>query len=184
MQSSEFSYKDFVDDLKNILISYLKPLNLEFSLFETEESSSVRFSVDEAFMKIGAMPLFLYDKQSFIDEYLSENSELFTEDCEPFASVNFFTNYDNSYFNTKIDIEHNLFVNNHCYEQENNLYDGLLFALAKTILTQKDLLIRNNSVSLTPLYEKFKEFMIPSLEIVNSEVPISLPINFKVRGGK
>lgn len=146
---SSISYKDLVNDLSSVLISFIEPMNLKF--FFTDKETTLK----EVFMKSGFMPLFLYDKQSFIN-YTLRHKKIDKFDTEAFAKLHFQED-SNSYFNLKIDIVHNLFNEDLLIaENSNALYESLLYSLATKILSEKDFIVRGNKVSLD---EKYCTFM-------------------------
>lgn len=166
---SSISYKDLVNDLSNVLISFIEPMNLKFFFADKETT------LKEVFMKSGFMPLFLYDKQSFIN-YTLRHKKVGKFDTEAFAKLHFQED-SNSYFNLKIDLVHNLFNEDILIvENSQTLYDSLLYSLATKILSEKDFVITGNKVSLDEKYCIFmNEFQsgfiqqIPELQKVKGE---------------
>lgn len=166
---SSISYKDLVNDLSNVLISFIEPMNLKFFFADRETS------LKEIFMKSGFMPLFLYDKQPFID-YALRHKKIDKFDNDAFATLHFQED-PNSYFNLKIDLIHNLF-NEDILITENStvVYDSLLYSLATKILSEKDFFIEGNKVFLDEKYSTFiNEFQHNSIQEVVEET--------KVKGG-
>lgn len=159
---SNISYKDFVNDLSNILISYLQPLKLQF-VFGGQELSS-----KEVFMKAGTMAMFLYDKQSFIDQQLL-NKKIAVINADAFAQIHSEAMND-SYFGFKIEIVHNL-VNNDLYRVDTSIYENLLYCLAYKILNEKDFTVKGKTIYLD---EKYNEFINNYSQIIlekSSKVP-------------
>lgn len=145
---SNFSDKDFVNDLSKLLTSYLEPLNLQF-LFSDQE-----LTLDEVFMKAGGMPMFLYDKQDFIN-YNLRHKKVPDGKADAFARIHSEPTED-SYFGFKIELIHNL-VNNDLYQSENStsLYENLLYSLAYKILSEKDFKANGKQVMLDNKYTQF-----------------------------
>lgn len=143
---SNISYKDFVNDLSNILTSYLEPLKLQFFFGDQE------LTTKEVFMKAGCMSMFLYDKQAFID-YNLRHKKIPVVHSDAFAQIHSEEMTD-SYFGFKIEIVHNL-VNNDLYRVDTTLYENLLYSLAYKILNEKDFVVKGKKVYLDDKYNEF-----------------------------
>lgn len=142
------SYKDLTNDLSNILISFIEPLNLKFLLSYEE------ITLKELFAKSGLMPLFLYDKQSFINTQL-QNKTVNKSNTPAFAKLHFHLNSD-SILTFKIDIVHNLLnTNDFINEKPNDIYETLLYDLASQILNEKIFFILDNKIILDKKYDIF-----------------------------
>lgn len=146
---SGISYKDLVNDLSKVLISFLEPLNLKFYFGDDE------IQLKEVFMKSGLMPLFLYDKQPFIN-YSLRHKKVESVDEEAFAKLHMQTAH--SFLNFKFDIIHNLF-NDDLLKTEQTNYDFLVFSLATKILSEDSLTSKGNNVYLDSLYVDFVSYM-------------------------
>ncbi len=163
---SGISYKDLVNDLSQVLISFIEPMNLKFHFGEME------VSVSEVFAKCGLMPLFLYDKQSFIN-YSLRHKKIDQSDTEAFAKIHI-QEEKNSFCNIKIDIVHNLF-NADLYIPDNSIYESLLYSLAAKILGEKDFIVKGKHVYLDDKYDDYFK------HITNEHIP-RVPEFEKVKG--
>lgn len=163
---SGISYKDLVNDLSKILISYIEPLNLKFFLQDSE------VSLKEVFMKSGLMPIFLYDKQPFINFSLRHKKIQHTED-NAFAKLHF--QQDNvSFCNIKVDIIHNLY-NDDLFKTEDALYQSLLYGLATKILSEKDFEVKGKKVLLDSKVMEFNK-------AITSEIKEQISDTERVKG--
>lgn len=143
---SGISYKDLVNDLSQVLISFIEPMNLKFHFDGTE------VLISEVFAKSGFMPLFLCDKQSFIN-YSIRHKKIDKFDTEAFAKLHF--QEDNvSFCNIKIDIVHNLY-NEDLLAIDNSIYETLLYSLASKILGEKDFVVKGKNIYLDDKYSNY-----------------------------
>ena len=163
---SGISYKDLVNDLSKILISYIEPLDLKFFLQDNE------ISLKELFMKSGLMPIFLYDKQDFINYCLRHKKIQHTEE-NAFAKLHF--QKDNvSFCNIKVDIIHNLY-NDDLFKTEDTLYQSLIYHLATKILSEKDFEIKGKKLFLDSKVMEFNK-------AINSEIKEQIAETERVKG--
>lgn len=163
---SGISYKDLVNDLSKILISYIEPLDLKFFLQDNE------VSLKELFMKSGLMPIFLYDKQDFINYSLRHKKIQHTEESA-FAKLHF--QKDNvSFCNIKVDIIHNLY-NDDLFKTEDTLYQSLIYNLATKILSEKDFEVKGKKVFLDSKVMEFNN-------AINSEIKEQIASTERVKG--
>lgn len=153
---SAISYKDLVNDLSSILISFIEPMNLKFYF------QNIEVSISEVLTKSGFMPIFLFDKQDFIN-YSLRHKTIDKLDTEAFAKLHFQTDMK-AFLDLKIDIVHNLFTDD-ILNIDNSIYDSTLQSLAIKILSDKCLIIEKNSVHIDTKYEEFcKSFNEKNLE--------------------
>lgn len=163
---SVISYKDLVNDLSHVLISFVEPMNLSFYFEDTE------ISIAEVFSKSGFMPIFLYDKQDFIN-YSLRYKKIDKLEIDAFAQLHFQREL-NSYLNLTIDIVHNLF-NEDLFQIDNSIYDSTLYSLAAKILSDQDLIFDKHCIYLDSKYDHF-------ITLFNEKHVQENPIIEKIKG--
>lgn len=146
------SYKDMVFDLSIILTNMLRPFNVKY-IFDDNE-----LEIDEVFMKCGCMPIFLINKQEFINKFLA-NKKLEYYSDEPYAEI-ILHNSESSFFNLKVEIQHNLY-NTDYYKKDVKVYCELIEALVFEILNEDILNYdkENNTIKLDNNYDSIWQFI-------------------------
>jgi hypothetical protein len=134
MEKTNIGCKDVVSDLKAILTGYLAPLNLKYGF------SQEQIYIDDVFSHKGAMPLILYNKQAFINNYFTGINVAFAERMEPFYAQIVIQRAEQSFFGTQVDIAHNMYLTLDNVEIDNGddnikIYNDFVMALAYEILS-------------------------------------------------
>lgn len=165
MNNTQISYNNnIINDLKNILIGYLEPLSLKFMIGQDN------LSLDQVFLENGGMPLFLYDKQPFINQYIHELNTQNNYTSPLFFAQIVVERADPSYFGSKIEVEHNLTLHDNCIPEQKH-YHQFVLALARNILSQESLIFNGEKVSLDKCwfgYDQFiKEIVMKQLQDAN-----------------
>lgn len=142
------TYCKLSEDVAEMLNNYLKELCVKFT-FECEN-----IHLHELFMYNGCMPLFLYDKEKMINEYINELNEdkSLLNIKNYWAKLIFIEEKDlkePSFFAGVYKINHNLKEN----EQE---YNNLVSLLVSSILNQKSFKVENGKIEISSLFNKFE----------------------------
>lgn len=156
-----FTYRDIVHDLSHVLILFTEPMNLQFSFQNTP------IFLQEVFSPSGFLPIFIYDKQDFINQHLRYKNKP-QQDMPFFASFELeqADSYAESYFDSKIVVKHNLL--NDFNTAGYSLYDDLIYSLAEKILSDQDLVVQDNIIALDFKYNIFHKF-VKNISFVQSQ---------------
>lgn len=149
------SYKNFIDDLSTVLISFVSSMNISFSLYDEEVLLETLFSPQEMFV------LFLYDKQSFIN-YSLRYKYFDGTDTPLFLHLNLQHDNSHKFCSLTTHIKHNII--------DKEAYDTLIYSLAENILNDKDFTVNKKIIEVD---HKFNDFLNNGenfiLEVENKE---------------
>lgn len=148
--------KNFVEDLGQFLIGFLKPQRYSF-YFQNQE-----LYFEDVFSAYGAMPMFLCDKQELIETYNQAINNIDKLEYPLKAQV-MLTPQMGTFFGCSVQVQHNL-VTNELLVNDNDYYNGLIELVAKTILSQKHLLVDGKKIHLDMLYNHYQNCLMNILK--------------------
>lgn len=134
----------FLNDFVVRVQGYLNKCPLNFKL----ESSDI--SLELLLNKAHLLPILLFDKQTFINEYLEKIN---AEHNSLLYAILVFEEDEDSCIGVTVRMEENI-SNNYDFR---SVYSKLLLDLAEEVLKQSDFYIENNSILLDPIFNNFNK---------------------------